>query len=365
VPRGTEVVVAGAGPAGCVTALLLARLGARVALVTDPDGATARPIVGEVLPAAARPAFARLGLGEVLDDPVHRPSAGVISAWGPGEPAVLGGTPALGPGLRLDRRVLDAALLVVAHGAGATVVAMPRAAWPALAVLPGQAGGPQVVVDASGRAASVARAAGWTLERADRLVAIAGVLDPIDAVHPDDPWLRVAADPDGWWSSMVLPSGRRVAAFHTDARLSAATTAAAPARWWTDLAGVPALDPIAAPGSWRPPAAVHIVAADSRRLRPPRPIPPASGPPTRVVPAGDAEMAFDPLSSFGILGAVSSSEEAVPVIAAHMDGDATARIASARREIARTHRWERYRARLAAAYAEETRWPDSPFWADR
>jgi hypothetical protein len=74
-------------------------------------------------------------------------------------------------------------------------------------------------------------------------------------------------------------------------------------------------------------------------------------------------MAFDPLSSFGILGAISSAEEALSVIAAHMDRDAAVRIASERREIARTHRWERYRTRLAAAYADETRWPASPFWA--
>jgi flavin-dependent dehydrogenase len=80
---------------------------------------------------------------------------------------------------------------------------------------------------------------------------------------------------------------------------------------------------------------------------------------------GDAEMAFDPLSSFGILGAISSAEEALPVIAAHMDGTDAARAAIERREAARDHRWSRYRERLAAAYREETRWPASSFWARR
>ena len=52
----------GAGPAGAVTALLLARWGARVALVQDAADGAARPVVGEVLPPAMRPALARLGL---------------------------------------------------------------------------------------------------------------------------------------------------------------------------------------------------------------------------------------------------------------------------------------------------------------
>jgi hypothetical protein len=33
----------------------------------------------------------------------------------------------------------------------------------------------------------------------------------------------VEADPEGWWYTALLPEGRRVLAFHTDADLPAAT----------------------------------------------------------------------------------------------------------------------------------------------
>jgi flavin-dependent dehydrogenase len=360
------VVVVGAGPAGCVTALLLARLGAHVALIADPSSAAGRPLVGEVVPPAARPAFERLGLGTVLDDAAHRPTAGMVPAWGPGEAAVIDqrGSP-LGPAVQLDRRAFDGRLLAAAQRAGATVVERPRATWPSIVSTVGVPGGPAVIVDATGRVASLARAAGWSLARADRLVAIVGILERRPAGTggiADDPWLRLAATPDGWWSSMVLPDGARVAAFHSDADLRATRVMADPGRWWATLTGMSGLGAVIDRGTWQPPAALHLVAADSRRASPP---PLRAGAAGRVVPVGDAEMAFDPLSAFGILGAISSAEEALPAIAARMDGDAAAREATARREAARDHRWTRYRERLATAYADETRWRSAPFWARR
>jgi hypothetical protein len=159
---------------------------------------------------------------------------------------------------------------------------------------------------------------------------------------------------------MILPGGRRIAAFHTDAGSAAARACAHADGWGSAMRGVPSLATIVSPDAWAPPATLHILAADSRRR-----CPPPSGPITRVVPVGDAEMAFDPLSSFGILGAVTSAEEALPVIASLMDGDMVARAAIGRREAAREHRWRRYRERLGSAYRDETRWPDAPFWAAR
>ena len=77
-------------------------------------------------------------------------------------------------------------------------------------------------------------------------------------------------------------------------------------------------------------------------------------------------MAFDPLSSMGILAAVESAAAAVPVVLAHLGGEAAAvQEASGLRREADDRRWAAYRERLAEAYAEERRWAGSPFWARR
>jgi hypothetical protein len=240
-------------------------------------------------------------------------------------------------------------------------VTLPRATWGRLAPRheagPRARGGPRCVIDAGGRSAPVARASGRITVRTDRLVAIVGTLDGTSpAVAPDDRVL-VSATRDGWWSTMLLPDGRRIAALHRDADQQA-PPAASPSAWWAALLAVPLVGDAAAREGRAAPVALSTVAAGSQWLQEP------SGDLSAVVAAGDAEMAFDPLSSFGILGAISSAEEALPVVAERMGGIERG-AAWQTRELAREGRWSRYQARLAAAYAEERRWPDAPFWRRR
>jgi hypothetical protein len=104
---------------------------------------------------------------------------------------------------------------------------------------------------------------------------------------------------------------------------------------------------------------VRVVAADSRRRCWP-------GPGSDVLAAGDADMAFDPLSSLGIMAAMLSAEEVVPVVLARLGGDRAAHeVATRAREAARDARWTRYRSDLAARYGDERRWADAPFWSRR
>jgi flavin-dependent dehydrogenase len=328
----SDVAVVGAGPAGSISALLLARAGARVALI---DRGLPRPAMGEGVPPSARPLFERLGID--IGGP-HLRSPGTVSCWGSDVPTEISFVMSpFGAGWHLDRARFDGQLQALAVEAGATVTrSTPRAA---------------VVLDATGRASSVARAEGARVERVDRLVSVVGVLA---ARHGDaDARTFVSATRDGWWFSSLLPDGRRVAGFQTDRDLLDPD----PAQWARDLRAVPGLGELAAERPLMTPP--RVVAADSRRLC-------WQGDHSRLFAVGDADMAFDPLSSLGIMAATSSAEEVVPVVLAMVSGDPAAlRPAIRQRAEIREARWDRYRADLAAHYRAESRWPDAPFWRRR
>ncbi len=78
-----DVAVIGGGPAGCATALTLARLGRSVLVVEQTDYAKARP--GEILPPAVRNLLIKLGVWEKFIAGNHLPSAGMQSVWGRNE----------------------------------------------------------------------------------------------------------------------------------------------------------------------------------------------------------------------------------------------------------------------------------------
>lgn len=351
----------GGGPAGSVTATVLAREGVRVALI-HADRAIRLP-VGEVLPPAARPTFERLGLASVLDEPAHLGSPGNVSAWGSAEPRTSDFLfSPYGDGLHLDRARFDADLRNVAQACGARVRVGLWNAPHAGAADPDN-GSVRVIVDCSGRSSAVARARGARIDRLDRLVAIVGVLTPRMPSADTDARTFVASVPEGWWYSALLPDGRRVAAFHTDVDLLSAPIRHDPRVWHAMLLRAPVIGSLVAAAAAAPPESLKVLAADSRRLgkRPSS----LDGAPAVVV-AGDAAMAFDPLSSQGILSAVQSAEEAAIEIRAILDrADDTDDVAATTRAGAAQERWSRYVDRLSAAYRDEQRWPDSPFWTRR
>ena len=367
-----QVVVVGGGPAGAIVATLLARASVRVALRWKRSGQS--PAIGEVLPPAARPTLVRLGLGGVLEDRAHLRCPGTVSAWGSATAQSIDSLfSPYGDGLHLDRARFDAQLLASAEAAGARVI---EATWDARderwdgtgaggAILP-------VMVDCTGRAAAVARAAGAVVERLDALVAVAGVLSPRSPFADTDARTYLESVGDGWWYSALLPDGRRMAAFHTDADLLSPDVRLDPAVWQANLFRTNLIGPLVRDAGAAAPDSLRLLAADSRRLGWP-PKHDLSGSVARssvrgpaLLAVGDSAMAFDPLSSQGILSAIQSAEEAVPQIQALVSGDVSAAASrSAGRTEAARERWSRYVKRLAEAYADERRWPDAPFWERR
>ncbi|QFQ97564.1 FAD-binding protein [Streptomyces phaeolivaceus] len=363
-----DAVVAGAGPAGAVAALVLARAGRRVALVDDPpEPAPGAHKVGESLPSAAALLLRDLALWPAATAAPHLRSTGMYVSWG--SPALHERGPVQDPygaGWQLDRLRFDAFLRDAAHAAGAEP--LPGRAvdlvddGPGLRLLVRRGRGIREVrcswaVDATGRHAALTRGRA-VRRRQDRLVATHALMHRHERLPEgeSDREARtvVEAVPGGWWYTTLTPVGRIVAHLtdpdladprlrtpdgflraalrtrHIGARLTAGDRADPPVPRWSAAHGL-RLTPYGGRG-W--------------------------------IAAGDAALALDPLSSQGILTALHSGARAGlaaalclagaphgPVLASYtdfLDGVAAA-----------------YAHHHTLAYAAETRWPELPFWQRR
>ncbi|MFT0531246.1 NAD(P)/FAD-dependent oxidoreductase [Castellaniella hirudinis] len=377
-----DVVVVGAGPAGCAVAITLAGFGWRVLLVEAR--AAPRFKLGEsIAPGAVGLVRQFLGPSADVLDRVAAGfrTAGNVSLWAGAQPDTTDFfyTPA-GHGLCVDRLAFDQALRDRATAAGATLVGgrfvscvrqvdgLSR--WRVTldqAQAQAQAGGACVhqarfLVDASGRVAVVGRALGVACQPLDGLFAYAQWYD--SAMPDQDVYTRIESGPLGWWYSNRLPgaAARRLLVFHTDHDLPAARQAAHQAGFDALLQASTHLRPLlrdkgyAADGS-RP---VRGAPAGSQRLQ-------AFGGPDWLA-AGDAAQAYDPLSSQGIWKALDSGSEAghqvhyqlqaaVPAgrpqsqVQQYLDGQAL--------------RWDRYVLQRNFYYAQQDRWREGAFWQRR
>jgi flavin-dependent dehydrogenase len=355
-PREFDVVVAGAGPAGCAAAIALCRAGRRV-LLADPSLGQRRALrAGETLPAVAATVLRDLSLPEIAGAGVAIPSTGTSASWG-GDGTIENDAIAdpLGHGWHLDRTRFDSWLTDQACAAGAElqegrVVAEP---WPSAAQVRLEGPGTtdvacRWVVDATGRHAALARRQGARRERHDRLVALyAAVSTGAGSV---DARVRLEATPSGWWYSALVGSGRRIVAFLTDSDLLDPAWRSRPG-FGAALETTSHVLPV---GGWALTSGPATTAAHGTRVMP------AAG--DRWLAVGDAALAFDPLSSQGILNALATGLEGAAVVDASLrgKGDAVARYAQRLTRV-----WSAYEVNRAGAYALERRWPDAAFWERR
>jgi flavin-dependent dehydrogenase len=353
--EAVDAIVLGAGPAGATVALNLAPF--RSVLVLERS-AQVQPRIGESLPGAAGRLLRDMGLWAGFASDGHVPCHARRSVWGAADPMETDAIRDLdGPGWSLDRARFEARLRAAAMARGARLLAPARTysleprgdEWIVEFMHDGEARRvrSRLLIDARDRSARPLP--GGSRRSYDRLVCgwISGL--GTEARAPAGTIL-IEAEAEGWWYNTGLPGNRRVYAFHTDADLPAAADAWDRRRLLMRASrlsfAMTAIEVTAATGGF--------CAAHSCRLDPPV----GDG----WLAVGDACLAFDPLSSQGLLNALFTGLAGA---------EAADRIIAGNRRAAEEYAesieavWHAYRRHLSLWYGREQRWRSSLFWARR
>jgi flavin-dependent dehydrogenase len=346
------VAVVGAGPAGAMAALHLARAGLSVQIITRQ--AKPRPRVAETLSPEGRSALAAAELWDRLPCGVAVACPVLVSAWERPEPVCRSFiTNPYGCAWHIDRARFDSWLLSEAEGAGAilvtgtvTDVRRIHSQWVFDVRRPdGDAwvANTDFLVVATGSYSSAVRLG--NRERIDALCLVGGLSEPM----PDaGDALLVEAVPNGWWYSAAVTGNRIFAAWMTDAR------ALAGKRYREVMEAALVYAPLTRARLASLPEACCVGVASSARI-------PAAG--DGWIAVGDAALARDPLSGEGLACALRSAREGAGTIVRALEGDPSAWQTASERGAAAV---ARYRNQKAFAYrTAQHRWPAERFWARR
>ncbi|HYZ48313.1 MAG TPA: FAD-dependent monooxygenase [Sphingomonas sp.] len=338
-----DAIVVGAGPAGAIAALILARGGHRTLLTDRIEDDRSR--IGEALPEAAGRLLRSIGLPAPEADGPHAAVGGVFLSWNSDDLIALDSfrNPA-GQGWRLDRERFDADLRAAAITAGASYrndrvrhLCRQGGCWE-VGLESGEVACARWVIDATGRSALLGRRLGVRRLRDTGLVALYAQGRPGPTL--DINRTVIEAVKTGWWYAARLPSGAAIAGFHTDAR-EAARLRAEPGAWEQEFSRTRHVAHLFSGAQLE---GAHAVDARGARL-------------TDFfgegwIACGDAAMCFDPISGQGILSALHGGLKAGTAVAAALDGrtelltEYSARINDV---------WAIYRTRLRGIYQSERR----------
>jgi flavin-dependent dehydrogenase len=352
-----DVVIVGGGPAGAAAAIILAKLGFRTAIIERSDYTRHR--IGETLPPAIRSSLISLGIWQRFLEDGHIESFSIRSAWGAALPRDSSHIyDPYGSGWHVDRRRFDHTLVRAAENAGAilfteaniTSITHNQTSYWQLSILQRKSLHllhASFLIDATGRTGTIPRHLPRFFHIVDRLIGVVRFL-----AMRAEPYTLIEAQANGWWYSAPLPCDHLVVAYMTDADLLANSGCTLSNYWIRQLADAPLT--LTRTGHQTHITEPHIVSAASLIRRPVCGI--------DWIAAGDASVAFDPLSGQGVYNALEGGKLAAKAVIARFDGNNEA--------FMEYTDWinsifSNYLQLRTAFYSKEQRWRLSPFWRRR
>lgn len=357
-----DVLIAGAGPAGSVTAKLIADAGFKVILLERSEFDTFRP--GESLSPAVKTLLQDLKLWDPFVELHPFPSYGTRYVWGNAMPEMHTHLfTAHGTGWHVERLALDHMLALEAVKAGAQLFKGCR-----LLNADYENGGnfrvrvagknneftlqAKFLVDASGRKAFLSTQMDAERIVFDRLVGIAAQFDDKDT--NGHLYTMVEATADGWWYSAPLNTNTSVVMLMTDGDLAVKKHMHELDIWLqalmeTDLTAAHFKGRKIKCGTSTFSAVSQRVIKSSSDERP-------------WLNVGDAALSVDPVSGSGVIRALTTAKEAASCAIATLRADNS--LLSVYEENRNTE-CHKYLKELGAYYRLERRWPHAVFWKRR
>ncbi len=347
-----DVVILGAGMAGMACARRLLRRGMTPLLVARGDDVASR---GETLSFRAEPVLDELGWMDLLDAETALPCEGRYALWG--SATLRRDDQQEQSGWHIDRAKLEARMAAELVGIERLNGDARRVSHTDTHVTIDLADGTSIdatyVIDCTGRAA-VTAGSHAPLRRTDRLVATYCTF-PLDDDSDVLAATLVEAVADGWWYMTIIPGGRSLLCFFTDSDLLPAGLRKDNAPWAKMVSQTKAiaarldsldLDPAAVELTF----AAASTAAQVTLVEP------------RIIRAGDAATAQDPLGSNGLATALWSGLQAADSVIAWFAGDDSVAVRYEQRFLEGI---EQFLATQHAMYGAERRFSDAAFWQRR
>ena len=355
-----QVIIAGGGPSGAATALSLISRGINCLI------AEAEPCpkfkAGETIPPLSLPLLQRLKISHLLNDKAHLHCYGNKLIWGDSEPyekSFLLNTHS--HGWHIDRTYFEQQLKLHTIDAGAEWLASYRLTQ----CKPGNNGwditltnteGQQqyfscdFIADASGRASRIARSMGIQRNKLDNLTGITMCFHISGGNNPF--YTFIESSPHGWWYAAPLSDSRIITTYFTD------TDIVDPGMMQTghhleaikNTKMIKGLLDATIINNTAPATYTASTSWLSRRHD------------KSWLAVGDAAIAYDPISSYGIISALESGYYAGHAIADTLKGSKDALIAY---DWLLNKAFATYKEMYIHQYSLEKRWIEEEFWKRR
>ncbi len=340
-----DCIVVGAGPAGCASAMTLARWGRNVLLVHDGQGTN--HVFEETILDGAFPRLSAMGLGRIIEEPEWQGTSEHAVIWGSDELRLREQPQGRHPGLKVNRKAFDERLRTEAIAAGAKevearVLSIQGTEPPHIVTTAGVLSA-QTIICCTGRR-TTSRLLSMHEKTVGPLTVAMTALSPLNESDRDRTLIEAVRD--GWFWRLPRGDGQLAITLFADLQ----TTRDGNRDTWNRACR----DAISWPRNttFLPTATTVFVP----RLR--------AGP-DGVFLAGDAASSADPLSSQGIEKALFSAEEAAYAANTALETTISKSDLNGHLQHHEHGLFELHKRQTAEWYRRETRFEDAPFWKTR